>query len=162
DVLRQNHLGDWGTQFGMLIQYIDEHPDARWRAEDLSEGDLGTVSALDGLYRLARVEFDADPGFADRAPRRGGTLQSAHEETPAVWRELVTESEKAFQAIYDYLGVSLTSADSAGESSYNPYLDEVAAEIERSGVGVISEGALCVFFDDVTGADGKPVPLIVR
>ncbi|HZZ51014.1 MAG TPA: arginine--tRNA ligase, partial [Pseudonocardia sp.] len=67
EVFRQNHLGDWGTQFGMLIQYIDEHPDAKWRAEDLPDGDLGTVSALDGLYKLARAEFDADPEFADRA-----------------------------------------------------------------------------------------------
>ncbi|HEY1970987.1 MAG TPA: arginine--tRNA ligase, partial [Pseudonocardia sp.] len=162
EVFRQNHLGDWGTQFGMLIQYIDEHPDAKWRAEDLAEGDLGTVSALDGLYKLARAEFDADPEFADRARRRVVVLQSGDEATLAVWRELVAESEKAFQAIYDYLGVSLNSEHSAGESSYNRYLDEVAAEVERSGVGVISDGALCVFFDDVTGADGSPVPLIVR
>ena len=162
DVLRQNHLGDWGTQFGMLIQYIDEHPDAKWRAGDLDEGDLGTVSALDGLYRLARAEFDADLEFAERARRRVVTLQSGDEATLAVWRELVAESEKAFQAIYDYLGVSLTTEHSAGESSYNRYLDDVAAEVERSGVGVISDGALCVFFDDVTGADGNPVPLIVR
>jgi arginyl-tRNA synthetase len=162
EVVRQNHLGDWGTQFGMLIQYIDEHPDANWRAEDLPDGDLGTVSALDGLYKLARAEFDADPEFADRARRRVVVLQSGDEATLAVWRELVAESEKAFQAIYDYLGVSLTAEHSAGESSYNQYLDEVAAEVESSGVGVISDGALCVFFDDVTGADGNPVPLIVR
>jgi arginyl-tRNA synthetase len=162
DVLRQNHLGDWGTQFGMLIEYIDSHPDAKWRAGDLDEGDLGTVSALDGLYKLARAEFDSDPAFADRARRRVVTLQSGDEATLAVWRELVAESEKAFQAIYDYLGVSLTSEHSAGESSYNQYLAEVAAEVEQSGVGVISDGALCVFFDDVTNADGNPVPLIVR
>ena len=162
DVLRQNHLGDWGTQFGMLIEYIDGHPEAKWRAGDLEEGDLGTVSALDGLYKLARAEFDADPAFADRARRRVVTLQSGDEATLAVWRELVAESEKAFQAIYDYLGVSLTAEHSAGESSYNQYLDEVAAEVEQSGVGVISDGALCVFFDDVTNADGNPVPLIVR
>jgi arginyl-tRNA synthetase len=162
EVFRQNHLGDWGTQFGMLIQYIDDHPDAKWRAEDLPEGDLGTVSALDGLYKLARAEFDADPEFADRARRRVVVLQSGDEATLAVWRELVAESEKAFQAIYDYLGVSLNAEHSAGESSYNQYLDEVAAEVESSGVGVISDGALCVFFDDVTNAEGNPVPLIVR
>ncbi|HZZ45702.1 MAG TPA: arginine--tRNA ligase, partial [Pseudonocardia sp.] len=138
------------------------HPDAKWRAEDLPEGDLGTVSALDGLYKLARAEFDADPEFADRARRRVVVLQSGDEATLAVWRELVAESEKAFQAIYDYLGVSLNAEHSAGESSYNQYLDEVAAEVESSGVGVISDGALCVFFDDVTNAEGNPVPLIVR
>ncbi|GAA5160317.1 arginine--tRNA ligase [Pseudonocardia eucalypti] len=162
EVLRQNHLGDWGTQFGMLIQFIDEHPDAKWRAQDLAEGDAGTVSALDGLYRQARAKFDADPEFADRARRRVVTLQSGDEATLAVWRELVRESEKAFQVIYDYLGVSLNAQHSAGESTYNRYLDEVAAEVEASGVGQISDGALCVFFDGVTGADGNPVPLIVR
>jgi arginyl-tRNA synthetase len=163
DVLRQNHLGDWGTQFGMLIEYIEGHPDAKWRAGDLIDGAAGdSVSALDGLYKLARAEFDSDPAFADRARRRVVTLQSGDEATLAVWRELVAESEKAFQAIYDYLGVSLTAEHSAGESSYNRYLDEVAAEVESSGVGVISDGALCVFFDDVTNADGNPVPLIVR
>jgi arginyl-tRNA synthetase len=162
EVIRQNHLGDWGTQFGMLIQYIDEHPDAKWRAEDLPEGDLGTVSALDGLYRLARAEFDADPEFADRARRRVVTLQSGDEATLSVWRELVAESEKAFQVIYDYLGVSLNAAHSVGESGYNRYLDEVAGELEQAGVAVISDGALCVFFDDVKGPDGSPVPLIVR
>jgi arginyl-tRNA synthetase len=162
EVIRQNHLGDWGTQFGMLIQYLDEHPDAKWRADDLEDGDLGTVSALDGLYRLARAEFDTDAGFADRARRRVVTLQSGDPATLAVWRELVAESEKAFQAIYDYLGVSLNAEHSAGESSYNQYLDEVAGELERSGVAVLSDGALCVFFDDITGQDGKPVPLIVR
>jgi len=162
EVIRQNHLGDWGTQFGMLIQYLDDHPDAKWRAEDLDDGDLGTVSALDGLYKLARAQFDTDAEFADRARRRVVTLQAGDEATLAVWRELVAESEKAFQVIYDYLGVSLTTEHSAGESSYNQYLDGVAAELEQAGVAVISDGALCVFFDGITGADGSPVPLIVR
>jgi len=161
-VIRQNHLGDWGTQFGMLIEYLDAHPEAKWRAADLPEGDTGTTSALDGLYKLARAEFDADPDFADRARRRVVALQAGDEATLALWRELVEESEKAFQAIYDYLGVLLTPDDSAGESSYNRYLDEVAAEVEQAGVAQDSEGALCVFFDDVTGPDGSPVPLIVR
>jgi arginyl-tRNA synthetase len=161
-VIRQNHLGDWGTQFGMLIEYLEAHPEAKWRAADLPEGDTGTTSALDGLYKLARAEFDADPDFADRARRRVVALQSGDEATLALWRELVAESEKAFQAIYDYLGVLLTPEDSAGESSYNRLLDDVAAEVEQAGVAGDSEGALCVFFDDVTGPDGKPVPLIVR
>jgi arginyl-tRNA synthetase len=162
EVIRQNHLGDWGTQFGMLIQYLEEHPDAQWRAADLPEGDTATTSALDALYRKARAEFDADPEFADRARRRVVALQSGDPGTLAYWRELVAESEKAFQTIYDYLDVSLTPEHSAGESSYNSYLDEVAAELEQAGVAVISDGALCVFFDDVTGPDGAAVPLIVR
>jgi arginyl-tRNA synthetase len=161
-VIRQNHLGDWGTQFGMLIEYLDAHPEAKWRAADLPEGDTGTTSALDGLYKLARAEFDADADFADRARRRVVALQSGDEATLAQWRELVEESEKAFQTIYDYLGVLITPEDSAGESGYNRYLDEVAAEVEQAGVAQDSQGALCVFFDDVTGPDGNPVPLIVR
>lgn len=159
-VIRQNHLGDWGTQFGMLIEYLDSHPDAKWRTEDLAEGD--SSSALDGLYKLARAEFDTDPGFADRSRQRVVALQAGDEATLAAWRELVAESQKAFQAIYDYLGVLLTPEDSAGESSYNRYLDEVSEELMRAGVGKDSQGALCVFFDDVTGPDGEPVPLIVR
>jgi arginyl-tRNA synthetase len=161
-VIRQNHLGDWGTQFGMLIEYLDSHPEAKWRAADLTDGDAGTTSALDALYKKARAEFDADPDFADRSRRRVVALQAGDEATLAAWKELVAESEKAFQAIYDYLGVLLTRADSAGESSYNRYLDDVCRELEQAGVGVDSEGALCVFFDDVTGPDGNPVPLIVR
>jgi arginyl-tRNA synthetase len=161
-VIRQNHLGDWGTQFGMLIEYLDAHPEAKWRAADLPEGDTGTTSALDGLYKLARAEFDADVDFADRARRRVVALQAGDEATLALWRELVEESEKAFQAIYDYLGVLITPDDSAGESSYNRSLDDVAAEVEQAGVAKDSDGALCVFFDDVTGPEGNPVPLIVR
>jgi arginyl-tRNA synthetase len=159
-VIRQNHLGDWGTQFGMLIEYLDTHPDAKWRTEDLAEGD--SSSALDALYKLARAEFDADPDFADRSRQRVVALQAGDEATLAAWRELVAESQKAFQAIYDYLGVLLTPEDSAGESSYNRYLDEVCAELERAGVAVDSDGALCVFFADITGPDDQPVPLIVR
>ena len=162
EVIRQNHLGDWGTQFGMLIQYLEEHPEAKWRARDLPEGETGTTSALDALYRKARAQFDADPEFADRSRRRVVALQAGDEPTLALWRELVAESEKAFQTIYDYLGVLLTPADSAGESSYNRYLDEVVAELEQAGVAVDSDGALCVFFDDITGPDGSRVPLIVR
>lgn len=84
DVIRQNHLGDWGTQFGMLIQYLTEHPDAPWRRDQL-DGDTSTVSALGDLYRAARKVFDADPAFADRARARVVTLQSGDPETMASW-----------------------------------------------------------------------------
>ncbi|MGA5819910.1 arginine--tRNA ligase [Kitasatospora sp. NPDC094028] len=158
DVVRQNHLGDWGTQFGMLIQYIDEHPEARWQGADPGE----QVSVLDGLYRAARQVFDTDPEFVERARLRVVALQSGDEATLAVWRELVAVSTAAFQQLYDRLGVLLTPKDSAGESTYNPVLDEVVQELVDAGIAVDSDGALCVFFDDVTGPDGEPVPLIVR
>ncbi|MEV0217272.1 arginine--tRNA ligase [Micromonospora sp. NPDC050695] len=162
EVVRQNHLGDWGTQFGMLIQYLDEHPELPWRQQDTLVDATNTVSTLDGLYRAARAQFDADTAFADRARSRVVALQSGDLDTLAVWRDLVGESQHAFQAIYDRLGVLLTPADSAGESTYNPYLGDVVNELTAAGIAVPSEGALCVFFEDIIGPDGDPVPLIVR
>ena len=161
DVIRQNHLGDWGTQFGMLIQYLDEHPDAAWHHDQLSKG-TSTVSALDGLYRAARAAFDADPGFADRARTRVVALQAGDPATVARWRDIVAESEFAFGEIYDRLGVLLEPADSAGESFYNDWLAEVAEELTAAGIAVESDGALVVFSEEVTGPDGNPVTLMVR
>jgi arginyl-tRNA synthetase len=161
DVVRQNHLGDWGTQFGMLIQYLDEHPDAQWHGSELAAGDTA-VSALDRLYRAARQTFDADADFADRARARVVALQAGDPATVAAWRSIVAESEATFSAIYDRLNVLLTPEDSVGESFYNPMLGEVAAELEALGVAVPSQGALCVFVDGITGPDDQPIPLMVR
>ncbi|MFF0487381.1 arginine--tRNA ligase [Nocardia sp. NPDC004068] len=161
-VIRQNHLGDWGTQFGMLIQYIDEHPDAKWHHGDLAGGADAPIVALDRLYRQAREKFDSDAGFADRARSRVVALQAGDPDTLQVWTDLVAESQLSFQALYDRLGVLLTPEDSAGESTYNEYLDEVTDELVRAGIAVESNGALCVFFEEFTGPDGQPVPLIVR
>src|SRR2546421_5805493 len=116
DVIRQNHLGDWGTQFGMLIQYLDEHPDADWHGT--SEG----VASLNRLYRSARELFDADQAFADRARSRVVTLQSGDPDTVGRWREIVAESMRYFRTIYDVLDVQLTDEDAVGESFYNPVL----------------------------------------
>ena len=161
EVIRQNHLGDWGTQFGMLIQYLDDHPEATWRHDQLSEG-TSTVSALDNLYRAARTAFDADPTFAERARARVVALQAGDEATVARWREIVAESEFAFREIYHRLGVLLEPEDSDGESSYNPVLPDVVKELSDAGVAVESDGALVMFSDEVTGPDGNPVTLMVR
>jgi arginyl-tRNA synthetase len=161
DVIRQNHLGDWGTQFGMLIQYLDEHPDAAWHHDQLADG-TSTVSALDGLYRTARATFDTDPAFAGRARARVVALQAGDEATITRWREIVAESEFAFREIYDRLGVLLQPEDSAGESFYNTWLPEVVHELTAAGIAVESDGALVVFSKNVTGPDGKPVTLMVR
>ncbi|MFI7675045.1 arginine--tRNA ligase [Actinophytocola sp. NPDC049390] len=158
EVVRQNHLGDWGTQFGMLIQYLDEHPDATWHHD---EGQ-SAVSALDELYKAARKAFDADQDFADRARARVVRLQAGDPDTIARWQEIVAESEKAFRDIYDRLDVLLTPADSAGESKYNPMLAGTIAELEAGGLAVESEGAVVIFSEEVTGPEGKPVPLMVR
>ncbi|WP_307875112.1 arginine--tRNA ligase [Frankia nepalensis] len=161
DVIRQNHLGDWGTQFGMLIQYLDEHPAAAWHSDELSAG-ISAVSALDELYKTARAEFDADPAFADRSRRRVVDLQSGDPATLAMWKEIVAESEKAFRVIYDRLGVLLRPEDSVGESFYNPLLADTVDELVRAGLAAGSEGALVIFSEEVAGPDGKPVPLMVR
>ncbi|MEV0649653.1 arginine--tRNA ligase [Phytomonospora sp. NPDC050363] len=159
-VIRQNHVGDWGTQFGMLIQYIDEHPEAEWR--DLGDGAVARVAALDALYRAAAALFREDPAFAERARARVVALQAGEEATLAVWRELVAVSQEAFSATYRRLGVELSDVDLDGESRYNPFLDEVIAELTEAGIVVESEGALCVFTEGFDGPDGNPVPLIVR
>lgn len=160
DVVRANHLGDWGTQFGMLIQYIDEHPDKPWRADDLADG--SSVSALDSLYKAARAAFDADPAFADRSRARVVALQDGDAPTVACWREIVAESEKAFGAIYDRLGVLLTPEDYTGESFYNPLLADTVTELLDKGVAVHSDGAVIVASDIVTGPDGDPAVLMAR
>jgi arginyl-tRNA synthetase len=154
DVIRQNHLGDWGTQFGMLIQYLDEG----------AEGDNAAagIATLDALYRASQARFEADTDFADRARARVVALQTGDASTLAVWQKLVEESERAFQALYRRMGVLLTLADSAGESTYNRLLSGVVDELTTAGIAVESDGALCVFFDGITGPDGAPVPLIVR
>ena len=161
DVIRQNHLGDWGTQFGMLIQYLDEHPDARWHHDQLGAG-TSTVSALDDLYRAARAAFDADPAFAERARARVVALQAGDPDTIVRWKEIVAESEFAFWEIYRRLGVLLEPEDSDGESFYNSMLADVVDELTADGIAVESDGALVMFSEDVTGPDGNPVTLMVR
>ncbi|MFI7023917.1 arginine--tRNA ligase [Micromonospora sp. NPDC049900] len=153
-VVRRNHVGDWGTQFGMLIQYRSEHPAPD--AEDSS------MRALALLYRRARAAFDADPAFAERSRRRVVALQGGDPETTRAWRQIVAESTRYFTEVYDLLGVRLTDADAVGESAYNAALPGVAADLADRQVAVTSDGALCVFFDDVRGPDGDPTPLIVR
>ena len=155
DVARANHLGDWGTSFGKLIQYLDEHAEL-----DLDAGlDL---DALDGLYKVAQQKFTTDPEFADRARAAVVALQSGDEGALAVWRKLVEVSTAAFQDIYQRLGVLLTPEDAAPESFYNPWLDEIVAELDAKGLLTESDGAQCVFLDGFENAQGEPFPLIVR
>jgi arginyl-tRNA synthetase len=154
-VIRQNHLGDWGTPFGMLIEHLLSVGEAE-AANELSVGDLGR------FYQEARAEFDANPDFADRARRRVVELQAGDPQTLRLWKLLVDESSRYFEAVYERLGVKLTADDQAGESMYNPLLADTMAELERLGLLVESEGALCVFPPGFTTRDGNPLPLIVR
>lgn len=154
-VLRQNHVGDWGTPFGMLIEHLVDLGEAEALAA-LSVGDLS------GFYKQARAKFDADPGFADRSRRRVVLLQAGDAPTLELWRRLVDESTRYFSAVYARLGVTLTPADVAGESLYNPMLAGVAADLEAQGLARESDGALCVFPPGFQGREGDPLPLIVR
>src|SRR3954447_20262532 len=155
DVVRQNHIGDWGTPFGMLIEHLldvgEDSPEARLLVDSPNE-----------FYQAARVKFDDDPAFADRARRRVVTLQAHDADTMRLWHELIDLSKAYFNTIYSMLDVTLTDADLAGESSYNDELAAICDELETAGIAVVSEGALCVFLDGYTGREGKPVPLIIR
>ena len=154
-IVRHNHIGDWGTQFGMLIEHIVDIGEGE-TAQELSVGDL------DRFYKAANAKFKADAEFADRARQRVVALQSGHAETRRLWRLLVEESARYFRAVYERLGVTLTDDDLIGESFYNSWLDEVADELEAKGLARIDDGALCAFPPGFTGREGNPLPLIIR
>ena len=155
DVQRANHVGDWGTPFGMLIEHLLDLGETE-AAHELSVGDLN------GIYRAARVKFDSDPGFADRSRGRVVALQSGDQTTLRLWKLLVAESERHFLAVYDTLDVMLTSDDFFGESFYNPMLAPVVDELDRLGLLHESDGAKVVFPAGFMGRDGEPMPMIVR
>ncbi|MBJ7906293.1 arginine--tRNA ligase [Streptomyces sp. NPDC003656] len=166
-VVRRHHIGDWGTQFGMLIQYLEEHPHELDHKESaVSEVTEASgeeaMSNLNRLYKAARVLFDSDEEFKTRARRRVVDLQAGDPATLAMWQRFVDESKIYFYSVFDKLDMEIRDADVVGESGYNDMLAETCRLLEESGVAVRSEGALCVFFDDVKGPDGQPVPLIVQ
>ncbi len=155
EVVRAAHLGDWGTQFGMLIEYALEIGDEATR-EQLSSGEFSA------FYQAARARFDADPEFAGRSRQRVVTLQGGDERSLRLWEMLVGDSMVYLRRLYDKLGITLTDADMDPESFYNDMLADVCAELESAGVATISDGALCAFPPGFTGRDGRPVPLILR
>ncbi|MFI6237654.1 arginine--tRNA ligase [Micromonospora sp. NPDC050784] len=154
-VVRVNHLGDWGTPFGMLIEHLVDLGDAE-AGQNLSMGDLDT------FYRAARVKFDADEAFRERSRLRVVALQGGDERTRRLWRLLVTQSERYFLTVYDLLDVTLSGDDFRGESAYNDLLAGVVDDLDRLGLLLPSGGADCVFPPGFTGRDGEPLPLIVR
>ncbi|QEU87091.1 arginine--tRNA ligase [Streptomyces viridosporus] len=164
NVIRRHHIGDWGTQFGMLIQYLDEHPHEldHKSAEDGAVSGEEAMSNLDRLYKAARKLFDSDEEFKTRARRRVVDLQAGDPATLAMWQRFVDESKIYFFSVFEKLDMEIRDPDIVGESGYNDMLAETCRLLEESGVAVRSEGALCVFFDDIKGPDGKPVPLIVQ
>ncbi|MGW0708588.1 arginine--tRNA ligase [Streptomyces sp. NPDC002643] len=166
NVVRRHHIGDWGTQFGMLIQYLDEHPhelDHKEEADaDLQTSGEAAMSNLDRLYKAARKLFDSDEEFKTRARRRVVDLQAGDPATLAAWQKFVDESKIYFFSVFEKLDMEIRDPDIVGESGYNDMLADTCRLLEESGVAVRSEGALCVFFEDIKGPDGNPVPLIVQ
>ncbi|GAA4261762.1 arginine--tRNA ligase [Dactylosporangium darangshiense] len=154
-VIRQNHIGEWGTPFGMLIEHLLDIGETE-AAHELSVGDLN------GFYQAARRKFDADEAFKDRARQRVVALQSGDPTTRRLWETLVGESKKYFATVYARLGVRLTDDDYDGESFYNDQLQSVVDELDSLGLLRLSDGAKCVFPPGFTGRDGNPLPLIVQ
>jgi arginyl-tRNA synthetase len=153
EVVRQSHIGDWGTPFGMLIEHL----------LDVGQGGpRANMGELSEFYRAARAKFDQDPAFADRARQRVVSLQAGDAETLELWRQLVDVSKEYFSTVYERLGVGLRNEHVRGESAYNADLPEVAAELERKGLASINDGALCAFAPGFTNREGEPLPLIVR
>jgi arginyl-tRNA synthetase len=155
EVIRENHVGDWGTPFGMLIEHL---VDAGGTA---GLGELG-AGDLTAFYREARAVFDADEEFQARSRERVVRLQAGDPETLQLWQLLVDRSAEEFQAIYDELGVLLTPADIVGESFYNPLLPGIVADLGALGLLAESGGARVVFPPGFAGRDGEPMPIIVQ
>ncbi len=155
-VIRENHVGDWGTPFGMLIEHLVDLGGTE------SVGELG-AGDLTAFYREARAVFDADEEFQERSRRRVVLLQSGDPATLALWQSLVDQSAREFQAVYDRLGVLLTPADIVGESFYNPLLPGIVAELDTKGLlERVATARACVFPPGFAGRDGEPMPVIVQ
>jgi arginyl-tRNA synthetase len=154
-VIRANHIGDWGTQFGLLLEHLLDIGEEAAYAQ-LAAGEINA------FYQAAKAKFDADPAFADRSRRRVVALQAGNPETLRLWTMLVNDTKQYYNTIYALLGVTLTEADEAPESFYNSMLADVCDELQAAGVAVISDGALCAFPPGFTGRDGTPLPLILR
>jgi len=151
-VIRQNHVGDWGTQFGMLITFMRE-----------SSAEAGVALAdLEGFYRAAKQRFDADSEFADRARESVVKLQGGDPEYLEAWQAFISTSLTHCQAVYDKLNVTLSMTDLKAESFYNPQLEGVLTRLENTGLLKDSDGARCVFLDEFVGKDGKPLPVIIQ
>ena len=154
-VIRDNHVGDWGTQFGMLIEYLRDVGE-----ESAEAGSLRTDP--NAFYQAARRRFDSDPVFADRARKRVVDLQGGDPGTLQLWQELVDLSKDYLHRIYGRLAVTLTDDDIKGESFYNNMLADTVARLEEEGIAVHSDGALCAFPPGFTGREGRPMPVIIR
>ena len=154
-VVRQNHMGDWGTQFGMLITHLNDKLAETGVAET-------ALSDLEDFYRAAKVRFDNEEGFADRARENVVKLQSGDAECLALWETFVAISIKHSEEVYHKLNVTLTRDDIMGESAYNKDLAAVVAELKAANIAVESQGAQVVFLQELADKEGNPAVYIIQ
>ena len=152
-VIRQNHVGDWGTQFGMLVAYL---------VEQQKDNAAFELADLEQFYRAAKVRFDEDPAFADTAREYVVKLQGGDETVLALWKQFVDISLSHAQAVYDTLGLKLRPEDVAGESKYNDDLQPVVDDLVQKGLAVEDDGAKVVFLDEFKNKEGEPAAFIVQ
>ncbi|MDG6791873.1 arginine--tRNA ligase [Glaesserella parasuis] len=153
-VIRANHVGDWGTQFGMLIAYLE-----KMENEHASEMEL---SDLESFYRAAKEHYDSDEVFAEKARNYVVKLQSGDDYCRTMWKKLVNITMQQNQHNYNRLNVTLTENDVMGESLYNPMLPEIVADLKAQGLAVEDDGALVVFLDEFKNKGGDPMGVIVQ
>ena len=151
-VIRANHVGDWGTQFGMLIAYLEKMENENATAMELSD--------LEAFYRAAKEHYDSDEAFAEKARNYVVKLQSGDEYCRTMWKKLVDMRHN--QENYDRLNVTLTEKDVMGESLYNPMLPEIVADLKEKGLAIEDDGALVVFLEEFKNKDGDPMGVIVQ
>ena len=152
-VIRQNHVGDWGTQFGMLVAYL---------VEQQKDNAAFELADLEQFYRAAKVRFDEDPAFADTAREYVVKLQGGDETVLALWKQFVDISLSHAQAVYDTLGLKLRPEDVAGESKYNDGLQPVVDDLVQKGLAVEDDGAKVVFLNEFKNKEGEPAAFIVQ
>ncbi|EAR0546835.1 arginine--tRNA ligase [Salmonella enterica] len=153
-VIRANHVGDWGTQFGMLIAWLEKQ-------QQENAGDMA-LADLEGFYRDAKKHYDEDEAFAERARNYVVKLQSGDTYFREMWRKLVDITMTQNQITYDRLNVTLTRDDVMGESLYNPMLPGIVADLKAKGLAVESEGATVVFLDEFKNKEGDPMGVIIQ
>ena len=154
-VIRQNHMGDWGTQFGMLLAHLSDKLSANAVAET-------ALSDLENFYREAKIRFDEEEGFADRAREYVVKLQSGDQQCAELWHLFIDVSISHSEEVYEKLNVSLTRQDIMGESAYNEDLPHVVAELKEKGIAVEDQGAQVVFIEELADKEGNPAVYIVQ
>jgi arginyl-tRNA synthetase len=168
-IIRQNHIGDWGTQFGMLIERLDEGKLIQRFNEELEELESdqfpwkkAPLVDMEDFYKQASERYKNDPEFANKARAAVASLHSGDPACLELWRLIVAASKKHYQKIYEFLNVVLREDDTRGESFYKDMLADVVAELKKKGLAVESEGAVCVFPEGFKDKEGKPLPVIVQ